>query len=322
MAIALSGRFGPLPLAVLLLASARVTGNGPRLRPSFRFSFSWPRPSPLCRTYLEHSHIGYRRRHCGRDPEQSHSHHATAPYKPVQVPQKRSSDFYILVLDSLGAPQIGHPGNNSPFSDIGRGREGRGGRAYSVIRTKAYSTALCVPHCQCQLPRDRLSGSKPLPAAGQRRAKLTGIAEDRAVTVPELPVQTCCYFSSLRSTVSPEAIQNSLPDPGPCLVNVVQHEPLKLGTPEIKWWAPERLRERVLGLEVRSIFQFDPQDLVDIKFHATILQMQGELGKLGLLRLERGSDSLEQSAKMVHTAYNKDCEITYEWGDGRSASWN
>lgn len=37
-----------------------------------------------------------------------------------------------------------------------------------------------MPHCQCQLPRDRLSGSKPLPAAGQRRAKLTGIAEDRA----------------------------------------------------------------------------------------------------------------------------------------------
>jgi hypothetical protein len=144
----------------------------------------------------------------------------------------------------------------------------------------------------------------------------------------------------LITTVSPEAIQNSLPDPGPCLVNVVQHEPLKLGTPEIKWWAPERLKGESSWLwsvgnvpaqsvlhqactpEVRSIFQFDPQDLVDIKFHATILQMQGELGKLGLLRLERGSDSLEQSAKMVHTAYNKDCEITYEWGDGRSAGWN
>jgi hypothetical protein len=106
--------------------------------------------------------------------------------------------------------------------------------------------------------------------------------------------------------VSLETIQNSLPDPGPCLVNVVQHEPLKLGTPEIKWWAPEEPKgesswsvgnvpaqpglPKACTPEVRSIFQLDPQDLVDIKSHATILQMQGELGKPGLLTLEPGSD--------------------------------
>jgi hypothetical protein len=90
------------------------------------------------------------------------------------------------------------------------------------------------------------------------------------------------------------------------LVNVVQHEPLKLETPEIKWLAPEKgesswfwsvgnvpaqsVLPKACTPEVRSIFQLDPQDLVDIKFHATILQMQGELGKLGLLTLEPGSD--------------------------------
>lgn len=212
-----------------------------------------------------------------------------------------------------------------------------------------------MPHCQCQLPRDRgflgqtrfpLQGSAgqssqalqrtvhlearkyngppdddlkpPLSLRGGRLVSITKNSDTwprsgterysrydeqansnaGAVTVPELPVQTCCYFSS----VSLETIQNSLPDPGPCLVNVAQHEPLKLGTPEIKWLAPEPkgesswfwsvgnvLAQSVLPKactpEVRSIFQLDPQDLVDIEFHATILQMQGELGKLGLLSL-------------------------------------